>query len=349
MKDFRWALEIHREDGTVIDQVPVSVDFEAAREYALFTGMRKNLLAADEVAGRSSIFPRWHPDDGQPFLEGFRVRFDDAADEATLDFDKEYFRPTARSTSVTLVAEGKLREGEVFRFRPLAFPVAGGAPAVPIASAARDISPGLSLRETRLADFTARSTVEGSPQDDDFPVFVPEHVLDEMRELSRGAGDHETGGFLVGQLHRDASIPEIFLEITAQIPAKHVISATDRLTFTERTWTDAQAVLDLRQRGEQWTGYWHRHPVSSWCRNCAPEKQRVCRLAKDFFSEQDRQVQRAVFSRAYNVALVFNDVAFDDSSFSLFGWRRGDIQPRGFHRLAGETPEREERAHGEDA
>ena len=128
-----------------------------------------------------------------------------------------------------------------------------------------------------------------------------------------------------------------------------MISDTDRLTFTERTWTDAQGVLDLRGGDEQWCGWWHRHPVASWCRNCTPEKQRVCRLASDFFSEHDRQVQRAVFSRAHNVALVFNDVAFTDSSFSLFGWREGDIHPRGFHLIAGHAPRHKEAAHAEDA
>lgn len=334
---YRWALEIHREDGTVLEPVPVSVDFEPARESALFTGLRRDLLAIDEVAGGSSVVPRWHAD-GPPFLEGFRVRFDGPEHGFHEDFDREYFRPAARSTSVTLVAEGRLREGEVFRFRPLAFPAAGEASPRPSGPVSRDVSPGPDLRDTSLAALTARAALEGDASAADFPVLVPDRVLDEVREISRGAGDHETGGFLVGRLHRDATVPEIFLEVTAQIPARHVVSDTDRLTFTERTWTEAQAVLDLRGRGERWCGWWHRHPVRSWCRSCPPEKQRACRLGRGFFSEHDRQVHRAVFSRAWNVALVFNDVAFADASFSMFGWSRGDIRVRGYHVLAGSSP-----------
>jgi len=326
--EYRWALEIRKEDGTAIGRVPISPDFEAARECALFTGQRRDLLAPGEVVGRSSIRPVWH-DEGRPYLEGFRVLFEDVDDSAAV-FDTEYFRSTARRVSAALVADGKLREGETFRFRPLAF----ATPPTEPGSVGRDVSPPLRLHATALAALRGHAVPEGDPEEGDFPVFMPESVLDEVRELSRGAGEHETGGFLVGHLHRDASVPEIFLEVTAQIPARHVVSDPERLTFTERTWTDAQAALDRRRRDEQWCGWWHRHPVGSWCRRCAPEKQRVCRLAKDFFSEHDRQVHRAVFARAYNVALVFNDVAIGAPSFSLFGWRRGDIRTRSFHRLA---------------
>jgi hypothetical protein len=333
-REYRWALELYRDDGSTIGRLPVTVDFEPAREHALFQGMRRRLLAADAVAGSSSILPRWDPTEGPPYLVGFDVRFDDAPGEALGEIGTEYFRPAARKIGVALVADGRLREGEVFRFRPLAFPAAEGAPA----NESRDVSPGLDLRETALSGLVAGSSVEGAVDEEDFPVFLPERLFEEVRELSRGAGEHETGGFLVGRLHRDASVPEIFLEVTGQLPAMHVISDTDRLTFTERTWTEAQAMLDLRHQGEQWCGWWHRHPVATWCRKCDPEKQRVCRLARDFFSEHDRQVHRAVFPRAYNVALVFNDSALAETSFSLFGWHRGDLCPRGFHLLAGSLP-----------
>jgi hypothetical protein len=340
--EYRYALEIFREDGTPIGQVPVSVDFEAARECALFAGMRRNSLAIDEITGNSSILPLWHPDDGRPYLDGFRVAFDgeagETADDFTGGFATDYFRPAARKASVGLVAEGRLKEGEHFRFRTLAFPApVGGDSAAATSREARDVSPPLDLRETRLADLMEGALTSGTVDAEDFPVFLPSRVLEEVRELSRGAGAHETGGFLVGHLHRDGSLPEIFAEITAQIPARHVISDTSRLTFTQATWTEAQGMLDLRQRGEQWLGWWHRHPCREWCKNCSIESQRVCHLANDFFSEHDRQVHQAVFSRAFNVALVLNDVAFSDATYSLFGWRRGGMEPRGFHVLAGRS------------
>ena len=42
---------------------------------------------------------------------------------------------------------------------------------------------------------------------------------------------------------------------------------------------------------------------------------------------------RAAFSRAYSIAIVANDTAFTDLTFSMFGNREGMIQPRGFYVL----------------
>jgi hypothetical protein len=142
----------------------------------------------------------------------------------------------------------------------------------------------------------------------------------------------ETGGILIGMLWRDAAAGEIFAEVTAQIPALHTTGTEVKLTFTPETWAAADAALRLRGRGECYLGYWHSHPVREWCkaRECTPEKQKSCALAKDFFSTDDEAVMRAAFPRAYSLAIVANDTAFTDLSFSMFGNREGLMQPRGF-------------------
>jgi hypothetical protein len=107
-----------------------------------------------------------------------------------------------------------------------------------------------------------------------------------------------------------------------------------KLTFTPETWTAAAAALRLRRCGEVYLGYFHSHPVREWCRSraCTPEAQKKCSLARDFFSADDKAVMRAAFPRAYSIAIVANDTAFD-LSFSMFGNRRGVTQPRGFYIL----------------
>ena len=114
-----------------------------------------------------------------------------------------------------------------------------------------------------------------------------------------------------------------------------------KLTFTPQTWAAADAALRLRKRGEVFLGYWHSHPVREWCKGkaCTPEAQKTCHLAKDFFSADDEAVMRAAFPRAYNIAIVANDTAFTDLTFSMFGNREGITQPRGFYVL-------EEKTHG---
>ena len=100
------------------------------------------------------------------------------------------------------------------------------------------------------------------------------------------ASGRETGGILIGRLHHDAALPEIFAEVSAQIPAEHTLGTVARLTFTAETWSAASAAIRLRNQGEVYLGYWHSHPVREWCRakECTLEKQKTCRLAKDFFS-----------------------------------------------------------------
>jgi hypothetical protein len=61
-------------------------------------------------------------------------------------------------------------------------------------------------------------------------------------------------------------------------------------------------------------------------------------MSGDFFSAHDHALHRTVFPSAYSIALVANDVATGDVTFSAFGWRDGLLEPRGFHVVA--TPAR---------
>ncbi len=85
-------------------------------------------------------------------------------------------------------------------------------------------------------------------------------------------------------------------------------------------------------------GWWHSHPVREWCKECPVERQQVCKMSGDFFSAHDHALHRTVFPSAYSIAIVANDVATGDVTFSAFGWRDGLLEARGFHVIA--TPAR---------
>jgi len=253
----------------------------------------------------------------------------------TSDFPSSYFGEAASQTSAEFVKRGKLAAGDEYLFQAVAFAgngngkTGGGMDLEVVEETA------LPVVESRLGDFERRSSPAGLVDADDMPAFIPQRVLDEAAALTRGAEGRETGGILIGRLHRDAALPEIFAEVTAQIPAEHTRGTSARLTFTPETWSAASAAVRLRNQSEIYLGYWHSHPVREWCRSreCTPEKQKTCRLAKDFFSEDDAAVMRAAFPRAHSLGLVVNDTAFAGPSFSLFGWRGGRIHPRGFFLL----------------
>jgi len=164
------------------------------------------------------------------------------------------------------------------------------------------------------------------------PVLIPRRVLQEAATLSRAAGDKETGGILIGRLHHDSQLRAIFARVTVQLPARHVEATAGSLTFTSETWTDVRAALELRKQEEIMLGWWHSHVVGkALCKDCPVERQKNCRLSKDFYSAHDHVLHRAVFPKAFSLGLVVNDVSYSDPTFSLFGWRQGVLEPRGFY------------------
>ncbi len=335
---YSYALMLYRDDGSDLGQVPASVDWEPAREWTRFLAVRQGQLAAGAVAAATRVEPVWHAKLGEPFLDGFRVSV--AANGAgcvSSEFPSAYFRSLAGEATSKLVEQGTLKAGERLVFLAAAFPREEGAPAPPASRfLAEEVAAAVPLQESALAAFVEASASAGELAEHDLPAFVPERVLAEATELARRAGAKETGGILVGRLHRDPSLPEVFVEVTAQIHAREAVADLTSLSFTAETWTAVQAALDLRRRDELMLGWWHSHPVREWCKECAPEKQRVCRMASDFFSAHDRALHRAVFPRAYSVALVVNDLPAGEATFSVFGWRQGQLVSRGFHRLHAE-------------
>jgi hypothetical protein len=164
----------------------------------------------------------------------------------------------------------------------------------------------------------------------DIPVFIPQRVLDEVESLTRAAGSMETGGILIGHLYHDPSLPDIAVVVTAQIPAQHTESQTTKLTFTAETWTSVQAALDLRRSGELMVGWFHSHPSFAFCKpECTPERRAKCALQKPFLSAEDLLLHRAVFPKAWQLALLCNH-ADAGLEHVLFGWRQGLIKRRSF-------------------
>ena len=173
----------------------------------------------------------------------------------------------------------------------------------------------------------------GWSSDRKFGLRVPSTKLSAVIRACQKAEGRETGGILIGHLRRDASGPEAFVEVTAQIHARDAKGTSDRLTFTPEAWTSVASALELRARDEIMVGWWHSHPIHEWCKDCSHESRRTCPMARDFFSAHDRALHRTVFPRAYSVALVVNDTGDGRLTLSAFGWRDGQIQVRGFRRL----------------
>jgi proteasome lid subunit RPN8/RPN11 len=329
---YQYVIELFREDDSPLGQASVQVDWGPAEEWARFQSMRRGLLGSHETGRVTSIEPVWLRDGGEPHLEGFRVTIATGEGEVATDFATSYFKGLATQASSHFIEKGRLRTGERFRFLAAAFRQESEKPnGSRFQFTTEEVVAPIAIRDSSLAEKVAVAVPHGAIRAGDVPVFVPQRVLDEAATLSRQAAAKETGGVLIGHLHRDPSVPDMFVEVTAQIHARHTEADLTKLTFTSETWTEVQAAIDLRRKGEMMLGWWHSHPVREWCKDCAPERQRVCGMASDFFSAHDHALHRTVFPRAYSIALVANDVATGDVTFSAFGWREGLLESRGFH------------------
>lgn len=329
---YQYVIELFREDDSPLGQASVKVDWGPAEEWARFQAMRQGLLGPNETGRVASIEPLWLREAGEPHLEGFRVSIATGEGEVATDFATSYFKGLATQVSSHFIEKGRLQTGERFRFLAAAFRQESEKPnGSRFQFTTEEIAPTIAIRDSSLAEKVAVAVPHGAIYAGDVPVFVPQRVLDEAATLSRQAAAKETGGVLIGHLHRDSSVPDVFVEVTAQIHARHTEADLTKLTFTSETWTEVQAAIDLRRNGEIMLGWWHSHPVREWCKDCAPERQQVCRMASDFFSAHDQALHRTVFPRAYSIALVANDVATGDVTFSAFGWREGSLESRGFH------------------
>jgi hypothetical protein len=332
---YRYVIEMFTHDGTTsLGQYPVEVDWEPAREHLRLLGLRRG-AAFD--AERIAIEPVWSEKFGEPHATGARL----TAGELVCEVPQSYFKPLAVEASGDLVEKEVLKTGDRFLFQLLAYrqqpepsaPRRGGF-------TVRDATPPLAFVDSSLATLQAGAMASGEGEAADVPVFIPQQVLDEAEALTREAGSVETGGILIGRLHRDASIPEIGVVVTAQIPAQHTQSKTTALTFTAETWTAVQAAIDLRKSGQIYLGWWHSHPSFAFCNaECPPERRRVCALQRPFLSADDLVLHRTVFPKAYHVALLANH-SDAGIAFSLYGWRAGAVQSRAFHVLGATRPPR---------
>jgi hypothetical protein len=333
--DPRVVLKMMRRDYSVLGQVPVATDFEPARECARFTALRRGTLDPDDARFQAEVEPIWHATAGEPYIQGFRVNVEGRDRADSVDFTIDYWTDLARDASQVYTDQGLLAAGDVFYFSVMAFPGSAKAGGKASFSIEETRTPPVVL-EGSLLDYLQVSLPTGSTAERDYPVFIPPRVLEETEDIRLRAGAVETGGVLLGHLRCDPRIPEIFAEVTAQIPAEHTKPALHKVTFTSETWTEVRNEIDSRGKGELLLGYWHSHPVKDWSKN-GKDPQASGAHTGEFFSTDDCAVMRTVFWQAYAVGLLISDVPVNGrlwtSSWSLYGWRGGIVQPRSFHIL----------------
>ena len=326
-----YSLAIYREDWTPLAQAKVDPDWEPAREWVRLSALNEGRSLS--APNNGEVRPIWKRGGGTA-LSGFRVAIetDGHPPEASCIFPAgRYFYEMAQQAAAPLIEAGRLGAGDVFRYLVLATVRRRDADLAGASSfTVRDVTPPPTIMSTSMLPLLGQSVTIGEPAPREAPAFVPQHVLDEIAELTKQAAPLETGGALVGHLHRDPAARQVFTRVTAQLPAKHTEASAVRLMFTADTWASLRHEVGVRGCDELMVGWWHSHPVREWCRlNQCPEREHdACAFSRDIFSEHDRAVHRTVFAGAHSVALVANDVSPPAVRFSAHGWSFGMLQGR---------------------
>jgi hypothetical protein len=328
-------VELARADGSVAACVPLEPDWEPASTWVRFEGMRRGLLPPVLSNAPGEVEPCFATGAGAPTVAALRIAVRDIRPQGGIVEEQipiSYLGRQVQGIVRRLVAAGRLGVGEVLRPRICAEPgdesptsADGGAARLTLA----EIPRALALIESPMADFLDDATPCGvGDGDPDVPLFVPRRVLEDAEALAVAAAEVETGGFLLGHLHRDPALPEIFVEVTAQVPAEHTRGDRTHLTFTPETWAAVDGVRHARGRHESVVAWWHSHPF--FCRRCPVEKRRTCTLEGTFFSAEDVALHH-LFAAAHQTALLFST---NESGVtrSFFGWRAGSVAARGYYR-----------------
>jgi hypothetical protein len=324
------VLELRAMDGTVLHGETLEPDWEPAIQGTRLAGLRR-LGIWPAGATEASVVPVWHEDAGPPTLRALRVQMSTDGQEWSADFNSsEYFSEVASVLVAARLAEGQLLPTDRIRFAVAAYPIAASTsserqPRLNVV----DRPQPLAVRDRAFGALAESSEIRGDADPTDLEVVLPQAVLDETTALAETAGECETGGILIGHLCRDERRSDIGVAVTAQIPARHAVGRTEKLTFTSDTWTDVRHAVELRKQGELLLGWWHSHPAFKWCAECPIERQRVCRFGQGFLSADDKVLHRSVFPGAFTQALVVTRSA-DGIGTRLFGWRNGVLKPRGF-------------------
>ncbi len=334
-----FYVEVRHGDGRLAGEVRLEPEFAPVFECVRFSGIRNGVLPPRLDASPGVIEPVWHSTHGAPYVQALLAAVRDGESIASEEIGLEYLAALVKEALSDLVEQGKLAAGETCQYRIAVrdAPDISGVMATPeLVFELEDEAPPLRLESACLADVITGSEpygpgVAGASSRDDVPVVMSRDTLEEAVVLSHQAGDDETGGFLVGRLQRDPGTREIFVRVTAQIPAEHTVCSHMQMSFTPETWVAARDAVERRGLGEELLGWHHHHPA--FCRKCPVERRATCRLNGTFFSLDDIRLHHVCFPKAHQIALLLTSLPDGGQQIALFGWHAGTVAERGFRLL----------------
>ena len=176
------------------------------------------------------------------------------------------------------------------------------APA-PATDAPRDAS------QIVVADWTRRDPpASAGAREPRYQVVIRQSVLNKIHAHGHSVDGIEVCGVLVGNVHRDAFGPWLYVEQAIQ--GNGATERAAQVTFTAETWAHIQTVMDRDYPDRRILGWYHTHPGFGI-----------------FLSDMDVFIQDNFFGEPWQVALVYDPKAKEEG---VFLWKAGKPQPDKF-------------------
>jgi proteasome lid subunit RPN8/RPN11 len=335
---YQYRLEFFKSrGGQRVHEVPLArADFDRAVEATFFDALRRGLFTDySPPFAAARVEPAFARKEGTPRARGFRVVLPlPDGGEQVKEFDAGFFDRRALRIASDLVRAEEVPNGSTLLYQLAAYLDTEEAPArrglrftLEPESVEVPIWPG------SLAGYGPREAWD-EPGRDEMPVLIPRRVIDEAVEEATRAPDREVGGALLGHLRRDGETGGIFVEVTCHVPAQETEATEASVTFTPATWARVREVIEVRGEGEIFVGWVHSHPFGL-CDECPAKPPPECVAKVMFFSDDDKFLMELSFPRPFMVGLLAARepklaAALGHAPVKLFGWRDGEIVPRGF-------------------
>ncbi len=335
---YRYRLECWQDRAQRVLEIPLERrHFDRAIQATLFEGLRRGRFstyqAPPEGIRIEPTFPGRHP---SPLASGFTITVPTPdGGEHSLTFSSSYFHSKARRQLAALVVQNQLAGEGVLGYRLAAYleedqprhPRLGGM-------LLEDDSPAIPIKDRSLRHLGTLVAWD-SPVEEDLRVVIPHAVLEDAIGEARAFPEHEVGGFLLGHLCRDPETRELFLLATCHLPAEHTEATDTSVTFTPESWTRAREVIALRGEEEMFVGWVHSHPFR-FCAECPMPARPECQSKILFFSSDDVFLMELTCPQPFMVGLQTAveprlEQALGHLPVRLYGWRQGEVTPRGFH------------------
>lgn len=126
---------------------------------------------------------------------------------------------------------------------------------------------------------------------EDKRVYIKQDALNHLIEHLRSNKKVEQGGILFGNAYQDPFSGELYIEITAAIPALATIGTSAHLDFTPDSWMGIMDYARAEHPQENIVGWYHSHPNIGV-----------------FMSGTDMNTQRAFFHHPWSLSIVCDPV-----------------------------------------